>query len=493
MLKNNIELFDLDNEVILCINEKDDFKYINEEIINKINDFKLIQKEYIDSDQKYFPEFLTTDKIKKIDDYKKDLKNNFYSNEAFNNFKSNVYRHYKSMTTDEFLSLYYGYKSRLFQYDMSRYKTRLFESPVSHRDNQGYFDDPDFEFNVKRYFKLYGDIYEEFTQIAQNIIKGHNTEYDIIYQLNTELKSDELQIYINVFIDQYENDVIIVSEKGVFTLEIKNHIANMHWENGTFREKLRGIVIDDNSKDPYKQTINHEKTLNKLLDLNIATGYVIVANNNTDLYIDDTNIKNRVYYVDEFIKMYNQLPAIIDQQQIKYINKAIMSKRIYRQQRFKFYDMKAIDNEYFILINRFKFYDEYRDIGSKKDYDELNEINQQLIYKKIYEKNLEKIKKIRDGEMVFELKKRNKDIISWFIISLIVLLIYFIMFKILTSVFSFQTNISILISTVLCLFTFYKIGMFASINEYFYSKKKNKELTKFIKNKVNLMLTNIKE
>ena len=100
----------------------------------------------------------------------------------------------------------------------------------------------------------------------------------------------------------------------------------MEWRDGEFIER-RGKAELKGVNDPYKQALNHKKTLEELLESRYqANSYILLANDETDYKADNKDILNSVYYIDEFIKNFNNLERIYTTEQVEEIYALIQEK-----------------------------------------------------------------------------------------------------------------------------------------------------------------------
>ena len=131
---------------------------------------------------------------------------------------------------------------------------------------------------------------EDGENYAYNYLREHLPDNWIVLQnINTPYKDS-----------QRENDIIVINEKGVFTLEVKNYIGgSLEIKNdGKVIHKRSGEIVDD-KQDIIEQSENHVTALTAFLEKNypledmnwhdLVKGIVVISN-------DEMNIKNDSTY-----------------------------------------------------------------------------------------------------------------------------------------------------------------------------------------------------
>ena len=218
---------------------------------------------------------------------------------------------------------------------------------------------------VKEFIQAYRDKCDEANKQDSKIIKGFGGEYDVTEQLVKKLNSSYLKILSGVYFDKYEHDLIIISEKGVYTVEIKNHSGTLKWENGGFSESIRGLVKEGEIKDPYIQCLNHKKSLANVIDEKYFKSIILFANERVEYSADDPEIRNSIFYLEDFVQMFNASNSAFSLEKADELFNIIQEKRIYKENKFKYVDMEKADSLYRDWLSKIEFYDNNKDLPLK--------------------------------------------------------------------------------------------------------------------------------
>lgn len=199
------------------------------------------------------------------------------------------------------------------------------------------------------------EIYECMTEAAEQkayaLFKGHNTELEVINYLAQNIESEDLYIYQNVHIGKNEHDCIILCNKAFLTLEIKDHITDMYWDKeGNFSESIHGIRYDD-CRDPYQQTLEHEKSFNKMIGSELIEGIVVLANDDAKYDSSDDDIAVRIVRPAQLVAEINEMPDSFNHEHIIKIDQIIEHLKVESDPKFNFPDLKKIDELFLTLID----------------------------------------------------------------------------------------------------------------------------------------------
>lgn len=260
----------------------------------------------------------------------------------------NAYLRKSKMTVDEFL-----------------FTVANYEMPVELRDSlydRNKFPDARNENIVlETLIKSRELINDEVEKIAFNLTKGHNTELYLVNALQRGIKVSDLLMMQNVYIGNAEHDILLVCNKGVFTIEVKDHATQMSWdEKGNFTEKAYGKYIGK-SVDPYEQTMRHENEFNKITNSNLCRGVVILANEESMPLIYNNEIAERIFYLQGFINFINSLPDILSSESVEKIIKTVDKIKYSKVPRFDFPDLRLIDQRFIekFDLHHFNVYKKY--------------------------------------------------------------------------------------------------------------------------------------
>lgn len=311
------------------------------ENINFLNEARAVLKEYIAE-------------TNQVDD------NNRYLEEqcADGKYLEELENTYSKMTTSDFYTKWTGYKPINELMD-KRIKIVGYNSVlIKYDDLENYKRPSEFDKDttdlIWKLITAYRNKYFEAEKQSRRIIKGFNGEFEVTVDLKNRLYSDYLKIISGVHFDKYEHDIIVISDKGVFTLEIKNHFGNLVWENGEFRESVNGVVKEEKITNPYEQCLNHKKSLCNVIDPKYVYSLILFANRKLTFSADDPEIANSLFYIDDFAEKFNELEPIMSPEEADQLFETIQSKRIYKDDAFQYVDMDKVDNlyqEWFSHIN----------------------------------------------------------------------------------------------------------------------------------------------
>lgn len=184
----------------------------------------------------------------------------------------------------------------------------------------------------------YNTVIEKYLLTVNRRISGEEGENKLIERLKLGLGASKQKILTNVNINNSEHDVIIISKKGIFTIEIKNHKSHMKWTvNGKFYEgryngpnnQMEYELVNPLS-DPYHQSVIHRNTLHDILE-NIGDytiqNHVVLCNWLEEPTSDDKAILNRVKLLDGFVEEYYNYPDTLTDDEIDAIYNFIIKNQ----------------------------------------------------------------------------------------------------------------------------------------------------------------------
>ncbi len=185
--------------------------------------------------------------------------------------------------------------------------------------------------HIKQLLVGHGTAYDEarrdYIDSINKLIGGYEGENKLIEGLKTGLATSEQRILGNININNNEHDLIIVSKKGIFTIEIKNHYTHMLWTaKGTFKEGRKNNKTGeieytqiDPLKDPYNQALLHRNSLYEALkpigDFEVQY-YVVLCNWLKEPTAADNTILKRIKLLNAFIEEYSHYPDILTNEQV---------------------------------------------------------------------------------------------------------------------------------------------------------------------------------
>lgn len=218
-----------------------------------------------------------------------------------------------------------------------------FDYQLSHSDRLKFF------LNVGGYYFYRDQLNNDWRAIS----KGAEAE-QTLHDSFTNFISLRGKMYSNALINRSEHDILIISTKGIFTIEVKNHNSHMVWaKSGDFFEEYlhNGKVVSKLSEsagecvDPLKQTMRHRKTLKDFLWGELKKDYPVQANVMLYDYAQyptaNEDILSKIFAPNEFIEYFDKLPEIMSEKEVNKIIKQL-EKNLEEQHEFEFIDYDAI-------------------------------------------------------------------------------------------------------------------------------------------------------
>ena len=201
------------------------------------------------------------------------------------------------------------------------------------------------------------DAIVKLTTEAKRMTAGFEGEEKVYSELK-RLLPDDWHFFQNIILNGSEHDILILSKKGLYSIEVKNHATIMSWDRlGRYTEYrpgrgLRPDVIKD-AVDPYSQVQSHLKSLSNLLSslkpvsitpsMFSADGMVTIAN--------DATVKTDSYFLlpvygishtAHVIESQEARKPVLPEKVIKYLYNAIVSNA-QPARSYDFFDLTEIE------------------------------------------------------------------------------------------------------------------------------------------------------
>lgn len=208
------------------------------------------------------------------------------------------------------------------------------------------------------------DAIVKLTTEAKRMTVGFEGEEKVYSELK-RLLPDDWHFFQNIILNGSEHDILILSKKGLYSIEVKNHATIMSWDRlGRYTEYrpgrgLRPDVIKD-AVDPYSQVQSHLKSLSNLLSslkpISItpsmfkADGMVTIANDAT--VKAESNYVLPVYGISHTAHVIESQEArkpVLPEKVINYLYNSIVNNA-QPARTYEFYDLTEIEktlNEHF--------------------------------------------------------------------------------------------------------------------------------------------------
>lgn len=221
----------------------------------------------------------------------------------------------------------------------------------------------------------YFDELEQLIGDYNRIYRGLNAEKHIYNQIG-EFASN-WHVFKNVNVDNTENDLVIVTDTNVITLEIKAHKTTMQWNTaGAYTEYIgKGKIIKD-AVDPYRQTIRHATALGHALNTYVTGLVVFEDNTGTQIKCEYKDALNSLCSINSLVKKIEELEPIKDFDKEKILE--TLNNIQEENKKYPHYDLNQILDVYTNFGNKIEKHENKQDEKTKKIIDEKKQVEEKL-------------------------------------------------------------------------------------------------------------------
>lgn len=199
----------------------------------------------------------------------------------------------------------------------------------------------------------YGKIssgYEGERKVLQTIEQQNPGTWDVI--TNAVLPIVNPKNDFEKSIKEFENDFIIVCDKGVFSLEVKNyHSGSISITNDgqvIHKDKI-GNIIKDGKQNVVEQNEKHKSYLMRFvkdqvpeINMDSIKSFIVFANN--DFSVEQNDIQYPIYRDSLISNVISKLPVVLTEKEQELISKSITDS-ILPEHKFKFIEYSALEQE----------------------------------------------------------------------------------------------------------------------------------------------------
>lgn len=223
----------------------------------------------------------------------------------------------------------------------------------------------------EKYFpKEISSLNEEFKKINKGFASENNVFERIIRNVPKEWK-----ILQNVNFAGYENDLVIITDTNVFTIEVKSYVATLMWNQvGNYSLQKDGKIVAD-ALDPYLQSVAHASAMSKKLKTDVIPLVLFDDGNNTVVKCENQEILNSLCSVST---LYTKIMSSSSKKKIdknKMID--ILTSSNQSDKTFEFYDIDTIIKTKKEIDRKIYYYEEKK----KKVVKEIELLNNEEIVK----------------------------------------------------------------------------------------------------------------
>lgn len=273
--------------------------------------------------------------VKEIEDY---LNLRYAKLEKFNeNYVSNINSEKYKKTKEEFDALQKEYKFSCNTIDTVKNATPITKIMLSNKEFlDAYSKNSNLLKQCEKYFpKEISSLNEEFKKIN----KGFTSENNVFERITRNVPK-EWEILQNVNFAGCENDLVIITDTNIFTIEVKSYVATLIWNQvGNYTLQKDGKIVVG-ALDPYLQSVAHALAMSKKLKTDVIPLVLFDDGNNTVVKCENQEILNSLCSVSTLQTKITSLSSKkkIDKENVV----SVLVSNEQKDKKFEFYNINEI-------------------------------------------------------------------------------------------------------------------------------------------------------